>query len=110
MCSSSYFFYFVDITTARIILTGMVFLGFVISGVIEHCLTVALTQKDFTVQSVDVQVGNENNGTRKRRYCDPPNMTALAIYYDSSEEIDENDDYDFSQLQEMSFQVNKNIY
>lgn len=97
--------YKTDLTTARIILTGMVFLGFVISGVIEHCLTVALTQNNISAQSVAIQVGNENNGTRYRRYCDPPNMTALAIYYDSSEEIDENDDYDFSQLQEMIFQV-----
>lgn len=106
MFTLAYFFFLKDATTARIILTGMVFLGFVISGVIEHCLTVALTQNDISIKSLTIQIGNQN-GTRSRRYCDPPNMTALAIYYDSSEEIDEDDDYDFSQLQEMAFQVNK---
>lgn len=97
--------YQTDATSARIILTGMVFLGFVISGVIEHCITVALTQKEISVESVSIKFGNADNKTRGRRYCDPPNMTALAIYYDSSEEIDDNDDYDFSQLQEMTFQA-----
>lgn len=86
---------------ARIIMTGLVFFGFIISGITEHSITVALTS-----YSSFGEVKGDNNGTQMaRRYCDPPNMTALVIYYDSSEEVKDYDGYDFSQLQEMLFQV-----
>lgn len=81
----------------------MIFIGFIISGIVEHGITVALSPSDLALEIPNTY--HESNTTRQRKYCDPPNMTALAIYYDSSEEDNLDSDYDFSQLQEMSFQV-----
>ncbi|KAK6616978.1 hypothetical protein RUM44_005335 [Polyplax serrata] len=87
---------------ARCLLNSLIFIGFAISGMVEHGITVALHDLTPTKPAG----APEDNTRTSRRYCDPPNMTALAIYYDSSEETHINDEYDFSQLQEMFFQVN----
>lgn len=88
---------------ARCLLNSLIFIGFAISGMVEHGITVALHDLTPTKPAG----APEDNTRTSRRYCDPPNMTALAIYYDSSEETHINDEYDFSQLQEMFFQVGK---
>ena len=86
----------------------MVFIGFTISGIVEHGITVALSPSDhvFDVQKTKISVGN---GSNERRYCDPPNLTTLAIYYAyANDEADIDDDYDFSQLEDMFFKVYQN--